>query len=179
MKKYLRKNTGLDCYDPETRVFPKIACKVGKRQGLDERDVLLMLKWKLGRIRDDNKKTISKRRMKKINNAVDIARQQGEEIKALKILDEVHGINLSTATAILTICYPNKFTIFDFRALETLDLKPDKTENWTADNYFKEYLPCVRKRSKRWRCSLRNADRALWGLSVDKRIKKVIKKAGY
>jgi hypothetical protein len=38
---------GLECYDPENRVFPHVAEKIAKGEEVTERDVLLILKWKL------------------------------------------------------------------------------------------------------------------------------------
>ena len=58
---------GLDCYDPETRVFPEIRTKLSKGEGLSKRDALLILKWKLGRIKGSNAETISAVNLKKKN----------------------------------------------------------------------------------------------------------------
>ncbi len=172
---------GLDCYDPETRVFPKIAqAKAGPE--LSKRDVLLILKWKLGRVKVSNYKTILDKNMVKINEAVREAGITGREIDALKALEAIPGIGLAVATAILTVCYPDKFTIIDERVLGMLDLLPSapksknrySTDDWTAAEYFNKFLPEVRKRSQEWSCTLRDADRALWGLSVNKDIEETI-----
>ena len=70
--------------------------------------------------------------------------------------------------------------------METLDLFPSrlrkkpkmhKAEHWTAADYISEFLPNVKQRAKQWGCSLRNADRGLWGLSVAKQIEEIIKKS--
>ena len=61
---------GLDCYDPETRVFPGLVKKAREGQGLSSFDALLILKWKLGRIKNDNSKTVAVGKMKEINQAV-------------------------------------------------------------------------------------------------------------
>lgn len=180
---------GLDCYDPETRVFPKIADKSSKGQDLVKRDVLLILKWKLGRIKKSNSETVADKKMAEINGAVRDARKAGCEIDAVKALDRVPGIGLATATAILTVCYPDEFTIIDQRALESLNLFPStlpdamrtskgySADYWTAEDYVNEYLPTVKERSKLWSCKLRSADQALWGLSVSRRVGKIIAKS--
>ena len=77
--------------------------------------------------------------------------------------------------------------IIDQRVLESLNLFPSylpdrkrkkySTEDWTAETYFNEYLPKVKEASERWGCTLRNADRALWGLSVARRIEQIILKS--
>jgi hypothetical protein len=104
-------------------------------------------------------------------------------------LDNIPGIGLATATAILTVCYPESFTIIDERVLASLDLYPSgcekkkrkkkkySTDDWTAKTYVDEYLPRVRERKEQWSRTLRETDQALWGLSVNQRIEKIIKKS--
>lgn len=187
----------LDCYDPESRVFPDIRKRLAKGEGLGKRDVLLILKWKLGRIKGSNAKTVSEAHLKAMNEAIVEAKKPESTIAALKALDEVPGIGLATATAILTVCYPDTFTIIDERVLESLDLLPSghekkkrkkkkkegkeksqyNTEDWTAKAYVEEYLPKVKERKGEWKRTLRETDQALWGLSVNRRIEKVIKKS--
>lgn len=165
--------TGLDCYDPEHRVFPHLA---GHHEGqrLSPRDVLLILKWKLGRIREIHSTTVNKQNMARINQAIHDATMPETKIAALESLASVPGIRLATATAILTVCYPTDFTIIDQRVLAQLELNPATTDGWSAQEYVRRYLPRVEECAKTWGCTLRDADRALWGLSVSKRIEQII-----
>jgi hypothetical protein len=187
----------LDCYDPETRVFPDLRKRLAKGEGLGKRDVLLIQKWKLGRIKGSNAETVSEGHLKAINEAIVEAKKPESALTALKALDEVPGIGLATATAILTVCYPDTFTIIDERVLESLDLLPSghekkkrrkrkkgkkekskyNTEDWTAKTYVDEYLPKVKECKGEWKRTLRETDQALWGFSVNRRIEKVIKKS--
>jgi hypothetical protein len=165
---------GLDEYDLEQRVFPGIGSRIAAAGELNSLDVLRILKWKLGRITDDNSKTVSEENLKQINQAIRIASKPDCGAEALEALDRVPGIGLATATAILTVCYPGEFTILDWRVLETLqEAKKLSADDWTASTYMKEYLPRVREQQALWGCTLRDADRALWGLSVRKRINEV------
>jgi len=103
------------------------------------------------------------------------------------MLECVPGIGLATATAILTVSYPDEFTIIDRRVLEELDLFPSRlakrksrkcnTDDWNADDYIAEYLPRVKECRKRWGRTLRECDRALWGLSVSGRMEQIIKQS--
>src|SRR5579885_2650516 len=135
------KDIGLDCYDTEGRVFPKIASRTANPR-LDKRDVLLILKWKLGRLKDAHSSTISDHYMTVINaaisNAVNVRRDT--QIGALESLTTVPEIGLAVATAILSVCYPDTFTIIDQRVLESLDLFPlslplDKHKEHTTDDW--------------------------------------------
>jgi ParB-like nuclease domain len=182
MKKHFANDmdVGLDCYDPENRVFPRIA--EAKTPQLSKRDVLLILKWKLGRVKGSNYKTVSDDNMAKINQAIRKAGDSGQEIDALGALEEIPGIGLAVATAILTVCYPDKFSIIDKRVLEVLDLVPStaknknkySTEDWKAKEYFDKFLPKVKEWSMKWGTTLRDTDRALWGLSVNQDIEETI-----
>jgi hypothetical protein len=174
---------GLDCYDPEHRVFPHLSSAKPRRK-LSERDVLLILKWKLGRIKDANAVTIQGNYLEKINQAINDA--SDSEYAALKGLEAIPGIGLATATAILTACYPDKFTIIDLRVLEALELFPSRldpkpvnfsTNDWTTEDYLNEYLPKVVAVSEQWGRSLRETDQALWGISVSRRIENIIASA--
>lgn len=156
-------------YDPETRVFPDLRKRLAKGEGLGKRDVLLIVKWKLGRIKGSNSKTVSDENLKKINKAIVEAAKPEKVLAALKALEEVPGIGLATATAILTVCYPDTFTIIDER-VQSLDLLPSghekkkkrkkkkegkekskyNTEDWTAETYVDEYLPKVKARHFRY-----------------------------
>jgi hypothetical protein len=177
---------GLNYYDPEANLFSDIGQKVDRGGGLSKRDVLLIVKWKLGRIKDANADTVADARMVEINRAVAKAREAGGEVAALEALEKIPGIGLATATALLTVCYPEVFTIIDERVLEMLDLFPStlprakrtrhSTEDWTAREYWNEYVPQVKKQSEAWGCTLRDADRALWGLSVRGRVDEIIDK---
>ena len=180
MKSYSKEDMqeGLNFYWPETRVFPAIAEAEGPRR-LTKQHVLLILKWKLSRIKESNRETVSDENLHWINQWVEKASQTGHEIEALKGLDRIPGIGLATATAILTICYPKRFTIIDRRVLGMLGLiSPenvgDWTGDWTAERYFNVYLPKVKVHAAHWGCSLREADQALWGLSVSEQLKKFI-----
>ena len=106
-------------------------------------------------------------------------------------MDTISGIGLAMATAILTLCYPDEFTVIDTRVLGQLKPFPKRlaekrmskaapvytTEDWTAEEYVNEYLPKVKAYSEQEGCSLRDADRALWGLSVQEHIENIISKS--
>ena len=185
MKNYTEEQIeeGLDCYDPEHRVFPDFS-KAKEGRKLSKRDVLLILKWKLNRIKNLNSETVSDDNLAKINHAIVVGRTPERKCEALNQLMSIRGIGLATATAILTVCYPEEFTIVDQRVLEALDLFPPgsadrkltkhDTNDWTVEDYIARYLPKVKECSERWGRPLRQTDQALWGLSVHKRIEEIL-----
>lgn len=76
----------------------------------------------------------------------------------LAVLLNERGFQLSMASAVLTILYPDTFSVYDFRVCEVLGFK-----NISADEYFEKYIPAVKNISPN--LSLRDCDRALWAKS--------------
>ena len=56
---------GLECYDPEHTVSLTFPGKIKSGIGLSKRDVLLILKWKITRITDNYKNTVTDAAMAK------------------------------------------------------------------------------------------------------------------
>lgn len=160
---------GLECYDPEQRLFPKLRYGAGIQE-LTARHVLLILRWKLGRIKDSHANTVRYSNLKIINGALTLAGQNGRELEAIDALMNVDGVGLAVASVILTVRYPEKFTIIDWRALEALGLLPATTDKWTAREYLERFLVAVQDFAIQNGLCLRQADRALWGLSLNKRL---------
>ena len=131
-------------------------------------ELLVVLKWKLGRVKASDASILL--HLDAINIAIRLAGQSGKEVKSIKSLCGVKGIKLAVASAILTVCYPDKFTIIDYRVLGILQLKPEKADGWSAERYWDVFVPAV-NRLCRPGFSLREVDKALWGLSVYGNIK--------
>ena len=79
---------------------------------------------------------------------------------------------------LLTVRYPDRYTIIDWRVLEALRLQPATTDEWTSTTYISEFLPAVEDfRKQHSHLSLRQADQALWGMSLNKRIVRMAEEA--
>jgi hypothetical protein len=139
--------------------------------------VLLILRWKLGRIKDAHVATVSRCNLKKINSALTLAGKAGCECEAIDALMSIEGIGLAVATVILTVRYPDNYTIIDWRVLEALGLQPATTDKWTAKRYMEVFLDAVKKFGKQHELSLREADQALWGISLNRRIVRITEEA--
>ena len=110
----------------------------------------------------------------------------------LDYLDNIPGIGVSIASAIVAVCYPKIFTVADYRAFNSLIrlldeekfsdvkekfpalieykkkylLKHEKKRDindMKSPIYF-EYLGACKELAKRLKLSLRNFDRVLWGM---------------
>jgi hypothetical protein len=109
---------------------------------------------------------------RKIETALDVAVNHTDALNALKELQELKGVAIPVASAILTTIHPDRYTIIDFRALEALDhfehdeafyiayLTFCRELSLTADLNEQVDLPGASK--------LRTLDRALWQWSASK-----------
>jgi hypothetical protein len=84
---------------------------------------------------------------------------------AIETLCELKGVGIPVASAILTMVYPDRYTIIDFRALKALGIQRGAGEE-TADFYL-EYLQGCRSLARDYKISLRTLDRALWQWSKE------------
>ena len=105
-----------------------------------------------------------------INAAITSAGMEGQEIHAIDRLRNIKGIKTAVASAILTVCYPQKFSIIDVRVLRELNLTPTAAGLWSAKMYWEEFIPKVQSFASEHKLSLRDADKVLWGQSVYKDI---------
>jgi len=97
-----------------------------------------------------------------------------KEKKLQVILDSSIGIRLSIASAILTILYPDDFSVYDYRVRgKDKDISSFPTEKLISV-YFGEYISKVKNSEPH--LSLRDCDRALWAKSWHEDLQKFISK---
>jgi len=130
-----------------------------------------ILIWKADRAKFSNARKITNK---------DLSRTFDENVKTLT--HEIHRAKsdldrikilfdwkfwIATASAILTVLYPKRFTIYDFRVVEHEELKrfKDLKSKRNAERYL-EFIEAVKplKLEKEFK-DLRSKDRYLWGLS--------------
>ena len=86
------------------------------------------------------------------------------EKSAIETLDRLHGVGVPMASAILTTIDPEKYTVIDVRALESLGLS-----KWDGTaSFYVDYLQACRALAFKYKVSLRTLDRALWQWSKEK-----------
>lgn len=85
------------------------------------------------------------------------------EKTAVETLTRLHGVGVPMASAILTTVNPERYTIIDYRALESLGVN-----KWTESvDYYLAYLETCRELAHRYGKPLRTLDRALWQWSME------------
>lgn len=140
------------------------AFEAGRRiaQGQVDRETLkVIMRWKSKR----RVKLIDKNTDSEIATALQVSTSSATtEQEAVKILDKLHGVGIPMASAILTAINPEKYTILDYRALESLGVN-----RWpNTVTYYLEYLTACRELVLKYGKTLRNFDRALWQWSKEK-----------
>jgi len=119
--------------------------------------------WKSPRAKTRIRKGIEESNKTVRDITTEIAQAKTPE-QRLDILTSVFGIGIPIASAILTICYPNDFTITDYRVRESLKELGYKISDPTASvKAYLDYLDLCKKLSHEQGLSLRDFDRALWG----------------
>jgi len=82
----------------------------------------------------------------------------------LQILLGIKNIGIALASAVLTVLYPDEFTVFDYRAknsLETLNIQIKGNPDNKPKDYF-NYVDICEEQRKKYNLSLRDFDRTLW-----------------
>lgn len=80
-----------------------------------------------------------------------------------RMLTVLDGVGIPTATALLTIAFPQQHTVLDYRVTESLA----HLGEWAGTGGYVEYLGACRSLARRLKVDLRTLDRALWQWSKD------------
>jgi hypothetical protein len=159
-------------YDLDSYLFQCVTQQFVQRKTLNSFDFYAIITWKANRAISKVKKDLKRKKLSpmKLMSQVSKCRDDREKMKKL---DEVKGIGVPIASAILTVCYPKRFTILDSRAWETLYFFKKVKEESVPTNingYFNPYLPACKQWAQDLKVSLRDLDHAMWGWSKMKSI---------
>ncbi|MBI2633955.1 MAG: hypothetical protein HYW80_01440, partial [Parcubacteria group bacterium] len=153
----------LKYYFLEDYLFNDVSKNFQERGYLTPEEFFAIVIWKSNRVKTNVRRGIGKSRktIRKITSEVFQSKTLEQKLEALI---SIPSIGIPMASAILTVCYPNDFTVADYRAHAALkDFGEEIAGNPTAriSTYF-EYLNKCKKIAKRYNLSLRNFDRVLW-----------------
>jgi hypothetical protein len=159
-------------YDLDEYLFETVSQRFVKDRSLDAFDFFCIIIWKANR----SKTKVLKRLLAHANSAdLDLAvRTLVAAIAAaptpkekLRVLVVDWGFLVPTASAILTVLYPNDFTVYDVRVCDILGdfhwvaNRTNYESIWTA---YTQYIVAVREKAP-VEFTLRDKDRWLWGRS--------------
>jgi hypothetical protein len=146
-------------YDPE---FKK-ASKYLKNKGfLTKSDLFEIARWKSPR----RAKDVFKNKEGKVEDITRIIFKKDHPEDKIKGLDDLKGVGIPTASAILCVCDPENYGVIDIRAWNTLS-ETDKSfikkkySNFAIKDY-KKYLVKIRDLADKNKMTCRQVDMALW-----------------
>ena len=164
----------LKYYDLEKYLFEDVHQKFHQHGFIAAFDFFCILEWKASRA-----KTYHVPRLEKIDNDLDIAceilTKSIYEIKGrkekMRFLIEKHTFKLPTASAILSVLYPEDFTVYDIRVCNELKnfYSLDNLIFENRWNKYEEYINKVKEITDK-SLSLRDKDRYLWGKSFKEQL---------
>jgi len=167
LKDYLR------YYCLEKYLFDEVHATFEKNRTLIPEDFLAIIIWKTNRQKTNivegilaSDKTVSQL-MTEVAEAAD-------DLDKIKLLTAIGGIGIPIASAVLTVCYPDKFTVVDYRSCASLakvllldakslrkQLGGDPAAKPTA---YLAYVERCKGEATKEGVDLRTYDRILWGM---------------
>ena len=171
----------LEYYDIEKYLFSKVHKRFHQDGCIGAFDFFSTVSWKSNRPKGIIRDALHER-CQDLDQAVQSLTRDIHDAtdhkNRLYILLDVRGIRLPMATAILTIFYPNYFTVYDRRICNQLGdfsslASRSRVMIWEG---YKEFRQAVREEAIRKgapkRLRLRDMDRWLWALDVANQLKK-------
>jgi thermostable 8-oxoguanine DNA glycosylase len=157
----------LKLYDIEGYLLDKVSERFEREGAMEPFDFFAIVAWKSNRTKtkirrglDDAGKTVQEL-------MCEVAQAKTSRDK-VEVLLQVWGIGLAVASAILTVCDPDEFTVLDYRAWDVLEgaSLQGLPEHYpaTSDEYL-DYCRVCRQLAERVGMRLRDLDRALWAKS--------------
>ena len=174
-----KKTDYLKFYDYEHYLLTEVGPRFRKTGELSAADLYLVFIWKANRAknyhRDRLKGLVPTRCFQDAADAIasSLRRCTGEK-ERLEMLMNKWGFQLPTASAILTIFYPDEFTVYDYRVREELGLTENLSQRVFSDSLWSRYLAFrekVKSETPSHFC-LRDKDRFLIGRSVRREVER-------
>lgn len=163
----------LQFYDLEGYLFKIVSTRYVQNKTLTAFDFFCIVIWKANRA----KSKVAERLLAHGNGQANLEAAVGDLLSAiseaidqktrLSVLIETWGFRLPMASAILTVLYPDDFTVYDIRVCDVFDDFKDaqyKTNFATLWDRYSAYVTAVRSAVPEC-SSLRDKDRFLWGKS--------------
>jgi thermostable 8-oxoguanine DNA glycosylase len=157
----------LELYNIEDYLFNKVRERFKPEGAMEPFDFFAIVAWKSNRTKTKIRKGLDDAG-KTVQGLMKEVAQAATPRDKVEVLLRVWGIGLAIASAILTVCNPDEFTVLDYRAWDVLEgaslqgLREDYPV--TPDEYL-NYCRVCRQLAEQVGMSLRDLDRALWAKS--------------
>lgn len=84
----------------------------------------------------------------------------------LKSLTLIYGVEIPVASSILTLCYPNKYSVIDFRNWRQI-FKVDTKKTFYTINEYNEYLKRIKFLADKFKFTMQEIDVAIWQKDIN------------
>ena len=166
----------LKLYDIEGYLFDQVGPRFRDEDAMEPFDFFAIVTWKSNRTKTKIKKGLDDAGKTVQELMTEVAQAKTSRDK-VEVLLPVWGIGLAMASAILTVCYPETFTVLDYRAWDVLEgaSLPGLPDHYpaTPDEYL-DYCAVCRQLAERVGMRLRDLDRALWAMSWRDGLRKLV-----
>jgi thermostable 8-oxoguanine DNA glycosylase len=131
-----------------------------------------ILHWKLRRQYQRQVKNIKRNTKKLIKNvtqstfSIENANENHEIVLRLKTLIKLHGVQIPVASAIMTLCYPDKYCVIDFRGWRQIFGGGKEKTNYTIKEYIK-YMSIIKKTALEFDVTPQEVDMAIWQYDIE------------
>ena len=105
-------------YDLERYLFEEVTPRFARQEFLDSCDFYAIVIWKSNRTKTKVQEGLAQRQLTPASLTKKV--YSSGDLEKIELLDDVPGIGLAMASAILTVCYPMVFTVLDYRVWKTL-----------------------------------------------------------
>src|ERR1017187_9320860 len=112
LREYLR------YYFLEEYLFGEVHANFEKNKTLTPEEFLAIIIWKSNRSKTNVADGIEASEKTIAELMLQVA--EAEDLRKIELLSEIGGIAIPIASAILTVCYPKKFSVVDYRSCASL-----------------------------------------------------------
>jgi hypothetical protein len=170
----------LKYYDLERYLFEDVSKRFQKKHALGAFDFFSIVIWKANRAKSQIARKLLSRQSRGKRDLESVCRELTASLhkapnrkERLRLLMEEWKFALPMASAILSVCWPEEFTVYDYRVCEALELKGRGKFHYLKglvfservwDGYLEFKLKVALATPKT--LSLRERDRYLWGESA-------------
>ena len=169
----------LKFYNLENYILTDVRNNFSRNKSLNSFDFFCIIIWKANRAKSKIADRLLKFNLTLDESVKDLTTkiyQAKDDKEKLKILIEDFGFRLPMASAILSLLYPDNFTIYDIRVCDTFP-NHKGLDNLTFEKLWVGYCNYIEsvKNYGAENLSLRDKDRLLWGKSFYEQLESDLK----
>src|SRR3989344_7035791 len=150
-------------YNTEEVLFNEVGPEIRKRGFMKFDEFYKICMWKSVR---PKKRYIQNNKI--VENITKKAFSENNEANKMLMLTRLNGVGIPTASAILTIVFPNKYSVIDIRCIESLNFLGYKISKVMTIKNWLEYIKIMRKLAEENNVTPRQMDMALFTMHKEK-----------